>query len=70
MQAVLGEGSVGAERNLAAMPAHLAHGGALVRVALSPPGPGETASCPVGRSARLLLPTGETSFLGRMLAAR
>jgi multidrug resistance efflux pump len=70
VQAVLGEGSVASERNLAAMPARLPHGGALVRVALSPPAPGETASCPVGRSARLLLPTGDSSFLGRMLAAR
>ena len=39
VQAVLGEGSVGSERNLAAMPARLPHGGALVRVALTPPAP-------------------------------
>ncbi len=70
VQAVLGEGSVNADRNLAAMPARLPHGGALVRVALAPPAAGESATCPVGRTARLLLPTGEGGLLGRVLAAR
>ncbi len=70
VQAVLGDGAVAGDRNLAALPARLPQGGALVRVALTPPAPGETATCPVGRSARLLLPTGESGFLRRMLAAR
>ena len=69
VQAVLGEGSVAAERNLAALPSRPAQGAALVRVALSPPQPGEAGGCPVGRSARLVLPTGEGGLFGRMLAA-
>ncbi len=68
VQAVLGEGSVAAERNLAAMPTRPPNGAALVRVALAPAEDG--ATCPVGRSARLVLPTGDAGLLGRALAAR
>jgi multidrug resistance efflux pump len=68
VQAVLAEGSAAGERNLAAVPARgPGQSTALVRVAL----PASTeGACPVGRTARLLLPTGEPGFLGRMLAAR
>lgn len=68
VQAVLAEGSANGERNLAALPVRgTTQGTALVRVALAPSADG---ACPVGRTARLLLPTGEGGFLGRMLAAR
>ncbi len=70
VQAVLGEGSVAGGRNLAALPGRLAQGGALVRVALTPPAAGAGADCPVGRGARLLLPTGEAGTPGRRLVAR
>ncbi len=69
VQAVLGDASASGERNLAALPSRPAgQGMALVRVALTPT-EGESA-CPVGRTARLVLPTGEGGFLGRMLASR
>ena len=65
---MLAEGSTAGERNLAALPSRGgAQGMALVRVALAPSAEG---ACPVGRTARLLLPTGEGGLLGRMLAAR
>ena len=70
VQAVLGEGSVRGERNLAALPTRPAPGAALVRVALAPAEPGAAAGCPVGRTARLVLPTGEGGLFGRVLAAR
>lgn len=69
VQAVLAEGAAGpVDRNLAALPPPPARGGSLIRVTLGSPEGSEGAECPVGRVARMVLPTRKGGLLGRAIA--